>query len=91
MLSLIKDTWSWVTGQALNQVLILLILSVVLFGFLLKYPVEFERTSYKVRQNIQVTETTKYIVNSTISEKGAKLKLCTQTYYVEVNNKEVPQ
>lgn len=85
MLHLIKDIWSWLTNQALSQLLILLFVALLLLCINVKYPIEFERTSFKVKQNVDITETTKYIIQSSFSEKGAKLKLCTQSYIVEVN------
>ena len=89
MISLIKDGWNWLTTQALHQLLALCLACVFAFLILLKYPVQFERTSYEHKQNIEVTKTTTYMLNSTVSsEKGAKLKLCTQTYYVEVSKSE---
>lgn len=91
MISLIKDGWNWLTTQALHQLLALFLACLIAFAVLLKYPVQFERTTYEHRQNIEVTKTSTYMLNSTISkEKGAKLKLCTQNYYIEVKN-EIPQ
>lgn len=84
MFSLLKDIWHWATNQALQQLLILVIAAILCFLVLLKYPIEFERTNYEIKQNIQITETTKYIINSTFTDGEAKVKLETHSYYVEV-------
>lgn len=81
---LIKDLWNWLTNQALNQLIAVVLICLVCFLLLLKYPIEFERTSYETKQNISITKTTKYIAHTFMSGKGAKLKLCTYTAYVEV-------
>ena len=84
MIIFIKDVWNWITTQAFHQILVALLICLACFALLLKYPIEFERTSYETKQNISITKTTKYVANTSMSGKGAKLKLCTYTAYVEV-------
>lgn len=86
MFLLIKDIWNWLTNQALHQLFVILLASLICFAILLKYPIEFERTYYENHQNIKITKVVKYIANTTMTGHGAKLKLCTSTFYVEVNN-----
>jgi hypothetical protein len=88
MFLILKDIWNWLTNQAFNQLIALVLISLVCFAVLLKYPIEFERTNYKVKQNITVTETTTYLMQSEISEKGAKLMLQTKSYIVEVRKED---
>jgi hypothetical protein len=82
---LIRNVWNWLTQQAFNQLIALFLVAILSFLILLKYPIEFERTTYTVKDQIHVTKTAQYIVRSSMTDKGAKLQLCTQTYYVEVN------
>jgi hypothetical protein len=84
MFDLVKSAYTWITQQAFHQLIALLLLSIICFIVLLKYPISFERVSYTNKDHICITKTSQYIVRSSASKDGAKLKLCTQTYFVEV-------
>lgn len=88
MLTLIKDIWDWLTKQALLQLLVLIIITFCLLLLNIKYPLSFERSRVEVRNLVEIDETTKYVVRTVVSEKGAKVELKTTSYYSEVKKSE---
>lgn len=88
MLSLAKDVWEWLTKQALLQLIVLILIAALLFLLNIKYPIEFERSKVEVRNLVEIDETTKYVVKTVVSEKGAKVQLRTTSYYSEVKKNE---
>jgi hypothetical protein len=88
MISLIKDVWDWLTKQALLQLLVLLVIAFCLLLLNIKYPLSFERSRVEVRNLVEIDETTKYVVKTVVSEKGAKVELKTTSYYSEVKKSE---
>jgi hypothetical protein len=88
MISLVKDVWDWLTKQALLQLLVLLVIAFCLLLLNIKYPLSFERSRVEVRNLVEIDETTKYVVRTVVSEKGAKVELKTTSYYSEVKKSE---
>lgn len=91
MITLVKDIWDWLTKQALLQLIVLIIIAFSLLLLNIKYPLSFERSRVEVRNLVQIDETTKYVVRTVVSEKGAKVELKTTSYYSEVKKSENPQ
>lgn len=88
MISLVKDVWDWLTKQALLQLIVLIIIAFCLILLNIKYPLSFERSRVEVRNLVEIDETTKYVVRTVVSEKGAKVELKTTSYYSEVKKSE---
>lgn len=89
MISFAKDIWEWLTKQALTQLILLILVAFSLLLLNIKYPISFERSRVEVRNLVEIDETTKYVVRTVISEKGAKVELKTTSYYSEVKKNEV--
>lgn len=88
MISLVKDIWDWLTKQALLQLIVLIVITFCLLLLNIKYPLSFERSRVEVRNLVEIDETTKYVVRTVVSEKGAKVELKTTSYYSEVKKSE---
>lgn len=89
MISLVKDIWDWLTKQALLQLIVLILIAFCLLLLNIKYPLSFERSRIEVRNLVEIDETTKYVVRTVVSEKGAKVELKTTSYYSEVKKSEI--
>ena len=87
-MDLIKTIWGWLTGAALHQLAVIIVLLFAAFCLLLKFPVEFDRIKYISKDFIDVTESTHYILHTELNDSGAKVQLETKTYYVEVKKSE---
>ena len=89
MISIIKDLWSWLTTQALSQLLFVLLITLVLLGINIKYPIEFERTKVTVKDLTEIRDQTVYVIHTQLTEKGAKVELTTSSYYTSLSTAEV--
>jgi len=91
MIHLIKDIWSWLTNQALSQLLILLLVALLLLCINVKYPIEFERTKVTVKDLTEIRDQTVYVIHTKLTEKGAHIELTTSSYFTKVEQHEIPQ
>lgn len=61
-----------------------LLITILLLG---KYPIEYDRISYEVKDYVKITKTDKYIVQTELHKDGLKVRMTTKTYYVKVDEK----
>ena len=90
MISIVKDIWSWLTNQALSQLLILLFVALLLLCINVKYPIEFERTKITVKDLTEIRDFTVYTIHTELTEKGPKVEYKTSTYYTKVEQNDQP-
>jgi hypothetical protein len=86
--STLTSVWDWIKNHALQQLVITIALLVLSFITLLKYPVSIDVSRKTIRDYIETTETVNYIVRTELTEKGAIIDFCTNTYYGEVKHLE---
>jgi hypothetical protein len=88
ILSTLTSIWDWVRNHALQQLLATIALLIICFLVLLYYPISIDVSHKSVRDYIETNEHVQYIVRSELTEHGAVIDFCTNTYYGEINHLE---
>lgn len=88
ILTALTGIWDWIKNHALQQLLAAIALLLLAFVILMKYPVSFDVSHTTIRDHIETTEHVQYIVRSELTEHGAVIDFCTNTYYGEINHLE---
>lgn len=83
MILLLQNIWNRLTNGLVNQIILLLILVVALFGLLLKFPVSVKYSTCKVTDVSQVNQTTEYRLKSVIEDGKGKINICRFDIYQE--------
>jgi hypothetical protein len=84
----LTSVWDWVRNHALQQLLAAIALLIICFLVLLYYPISIDVSHKIIKDYIETTEHAQYIVRSELTEHGAVIDFCTNTYYGKISHLE---
>lgn len=84
----VSTVFNWLKSS-LHQFFLLLILLVVVFLGLLKYPVELHTESLEVKDQITIKKEDTYVVHTELNqENGAVVSFSKHTYFSQIKNND---